>query len=177
MKSFWTITFFFSFSILFAQPAESDLRKIDIYAYNLENSNLQLDSLSVIFDSISVKTNIYEQKLLTVSHFTNSNTDLTINYYFEDKKLILVRVNEQSPKSKDLYNYSSFYISDNKIISKKYYHNINTGMLIPSDDKEFYELYGYNKTFNSDFLEKYIFDLLDKIKTTANKRYSKCGFE
>ena len=167
MKSFLTFAFFFSFIVLYAQNSEKHLRKIDRYADRIDNSQLQLDSINSIFDSITVKTSIYKDKLFSISHFENSNTDLAIIYYFKDKNLILVKVVEQSPGFKDLNKYSSFYISDDKIISEKYCHNIRTG-IIPFD-RDIYELYGYNKAFNRDFLELYIFNLLDKIKTTANK--------
>jgi len=175
MKSIWTFTFFFSFSILFAQTSDRHLRKIDMYAYKIDSSHLHFDSLKFTFDSITVKIKIYNDKLFSISHFANSNTDLTISYYLKDKKLILVRVSEQSPVFDDLYNYSYFYISNNKIISEKCRLNLRPCMAIPLD-KDIYELFGYNKTFNRDFLKQYIFNLHDKIKLQLTKDITNGGF-
>jgi hypothetical protein len=175
MKSSLTLAFVFSFSILFAQTSERHLRKVDMYSYKVDSCHTQLDTLKFTFDSIKVTTNIYKEKYFTVSHFENSNTNLTIVYYFKAKELILVRVSERSPKFNDLYHYYSFYISDNKIVSKKNRFSLRQYMAVALDN-DIYEVYGYNKTFNNDFLKQYIFTLRDKIKLQLTKDITNGGF-
>ena len=155
---------------IFSQISQRKLINIDKYAYKIETSP-RLDSFELKFDSIKVSVFISENKFSTVNKFINSNSTLSVDYYFKKSKLILVRVDEKSPKFIDQYNYSSFYFSNDSIVSEKSRWTIPHGLTYP---KEFdiYELFGYNRTFSNNFLKEYIVTLYEKIKlppTTATR--------
>jgi hypothetical protein len=157
---------------VFSQLSHRKLIHIDKYAYKMDGSQ-RLDSLELKFDSIEVYVIISENKLATVNKFINSNSVLSIDYYFKNSKLILVRVHEKSPKFPDQYNFSSFYFSNDSIVSEKSRFTIPQGLPIPMEF-DIYELFGYNRTFSSNFIKEFIVTLLEKTKLPPTACISHC---
>ena len=151
---------------LFGQDRLSKTDRIGLYAYKIDTAQTKIDSFSLSFDSIGVSVKTKTNKIATINLFERSKSLLIIEYYFKDKRLLLVNVSEQSPKFDDLHSYSIFYYDNGKIFDEKYRHTIRSCLAIPMD-KSIYDLYGYNPDLNSKFLKKYIVELLDKIKLQA----------
>ncbi|GEM_PF-1094634 len=156
---------------LFGQDKISKTDSISLYAYRIDTTKTKTDSFKLSLDSIQVDVKTKTNKIATTNFFEKSKSHLTIDYYFKDKDLVLVNIVEQSPKLDDLHSYSVFYYDNGRLFDEKYRHTIRPCLAIPMD-KTIYELYGYNPTLNTEFLKKYLVELLDKIKTTGNIGYS-----
>lgn len=167
--SYIVLTFFVSVK-LFGQDKLSKADSISLYAYQIDTANTKIDSFKFLLDSIQVDVKTKDNKIATTNLFEKSKSRLTVDYYFKDNDLVLINISEQSPKFDDLHSYSVFYYDKVKLFDEKYRHTIRPCLAIPLD-KTIYQLYGYNPTLNSEFLKVFIVELLDKIKTTGNKRF------
>ncbi|MCO6164115.1 hypothetical protein [Flavobacterium sp. NRK F7] len=152
------------FSAFVLGQNESVLKnKIDSIAYNADKSNLKvIKELTLKMDSIQVKVKRFKNKIETENTFLKSKSFVTINFYFKDEKLILVRAEEKSPLVEDLSNFTAFYYDEKDVFYKNYYQKVR--ICLPIDfDKSIYEVYGYNKNLNESFFTLYFEALYTKI--------------
>ena len=164
MKHFLVIIFLTISANLFAQNDSIKIRNIYLNAYKIDSLNKKAAKISTIkFDSINVKIKYFNDKVETENFFINSNTTLSIIFYSENSKLSFARIIEKCKTMGDLANTSEYYFEHNKIFSERYYHGVRGCMAIPFG-KSIYELYGYNKYLNDEFLKSYVIKLYDKIK-------------
>jgi len=119
---------------------------------------LQNDSFTILLDSIESKVKLSENKIFTLNYFNKSKARFVVEYYFKNRELILVRIKEQSSKFDELYQFSDFYISNNKVVDENYGHTVN-----PCFIGQNIEDYGY-QNFSANFLKYYFPELLAKIK-------------
>nr|WP_315245828.1 hypothetical protein [uncultured Flavobacterium sp.] len=125
----------------------------------LSSSKIKLDSVNVDF----IK---YKDKVETNSTFKNRKTSVSVEFYFENKKLILAYVKQFDPYSKEYWIGNRFYFEDGKIFSDDELFFRNPSMDDKSSSKaynELYDYYGHNFKLDSDFLKEYILKLMEKI--------------
>ena len=164
MKKIFIILILLTSLLSFSQKDSIKMRQIDLVAFKIDSLNLKATKkYNLKIDSVKINVSKYPNKIETKNLFINSNSKLSINYYFKEGNLILVRVKEQSPTMDDLFNYTVYYYENGKVFTKDFYHSVRICLPI-SLDENIYELYGYNKELNADFLSKYIEKLYSKIK-------------
>jgi hypothetical protein len=162
MKKLYIILVFISLNI-YGQTDSIRIPKFYEIAFRIDSVKGKSRKFKMKMDSIEIKGQRYAKKIETINHFQKSKSNLEIDYYFEENNLILVMVKEPAPNGmKELYLHSIFYIENDKITSEEQRNTVLPCMAIPLD-KNIYELYGYNKSINGEFLRKYIFDLVKKI--------------
>lgn len=160
-----------------SQTDSLKIREIEIQAYQIDGqSKKRISKKQIHLDSITVKMERFDNKIQAVSEFKNSHSKLKTEFYYESGRLILVRFSEESPsfkKDNNAYNRIEFYLENGKLIDTKSRFGIPNSLScigIPRD-KTIYELYGYNKTFTSDFLKSY-YEIL-QTNVVIRKDYNK----
>ncbi len=173
LKIDFILFFLISNTIVFGQYfnryGEADTTKIfaiNQYKYEIDTQKIIGNSRLLVLDSIEVKIIDYGNKIKTNSFFRNSKSNLMINFYFKDCKLVMADVKEQSPFFDDLAAFSIFYFDNDSIFYSDYYFSIRMCIAIPLG-KSLRDLYGYNPNFTGDFLKKYVRVLLPRIITAA----------
>lgn len=136
-------------------------KSVLLFSQNYMSTTLR----TITLDSIDIKFN-YNEKLGGIeaeSYFKNSNSKLRTIYYLEDdKNFHLIVVQEKSKISEDTWRINVFQFEYGKIFYQKesYYSKIN-GIAV-EHQKDNNEI--FRKSFNTEFLKKYIFELFEKIK-------------
>lgn len=126
------------------------------------NSKL-LKTSSFTIDTITVKTKYFKNKVQTMNYFKKSKTSLNIFYYYEDKKIIMIRVEEPSKTVEELARTWEFFFKNDDLIYENKFYNILSGITL-DPSQSFDNLPGYNQNIKADFLKSYIFELKTKFK-------------
>ena len=142
---------------LFAQIDTTGMTKLSKNTFEIEISKGKVIKRSKIkLDSIDIKIKKYVNKIETENYFLKSKTKLLIDYYYRDSYLVVASVREYAKGNlKKLYNETTFYFENNKLISTVHCHRVMPCVLIPFG-KNIYELYGYNKYLDDSFLISFI---------------------
>lgn len=148
---------------LFGQKGNPNTREIDRYSYQLDTIKSKTDTINFIVDSIQVKAQIQENKIVATCFFEQSKSLLTVNFYSKEKFLVKVNVKEQSPRLDDLFASTTYYYNSGELFDQNFSCTIRPCMAV-SINNSIYELYGYNPNLNTSFLKKFVLLLYDKIK-------------
>ncbi len=121
--------------------------------------NNEIDTLCKVFkiniDSIEIIANCYEDKYITNNLFVNCKTNLEIDYYLKDNKLILIKITEESTKYEKLgKKFTEFYFENNENFDTLNYYLRPTGLAWKIED-DIDIIFGYNKSFDIVFLKEY----------------------
>lgn len=165
MIKFIIFLLIFNSNFSFGQNDSIKAREIYNDSFKIQKGKF-IKSAKISFDSVSVKVSQYENIIETENYFEKSKTKLNIQYFIKNKTLNLVRVREDSESPNDFWLIRQFYFENIKIFyeeERAYISGRMHGIGIPRD-KTIYEIYGYNKNLNSDFLKVYILQLFSKIK-------------
>ena len=133
--------------------------------YLIDSANVErLDSTQfTMSDSINVIARKFTEKISTQNSLNKSSTKFQINYYFKTGKLFFIKVEEQSPKFRDLKKHIEYYILNDKISDVNYYYNGRICLPL-SLDTNINDQFGYNKRLTEKFMKKYVFKLYKKLE-------------
>ncbi|MBC7555749.1 MAG: hypothetical protein H7195_02180 [Chryseobacterium sp.] len=85
-----------------------------------------------------------ENYITTTIFFDDVKRFLIFKYYFENKKLIKIKISELNPEFQwDMINFNEFYYNDNKLIYRKFYQSLMDGQFgldIKFTDKQIKEM-------------------------------------
>lgn len=161
MNNLLTIFFgIFLSTTVYGQVDSLKLRKLEIKTHKIDSISTETKEIKKITVD-SVKVQIYDlgDKIKTINFFSNSQ--LIINYYFENNELISIKTEEKSPILTDLSSFTEFYFENEKLIGENYYRTVRSCLGISAATD--YELYGYNPLFTKEFLIEFNKKTLRKI--------------
>ncbi|RKE87833.1 hypothetical protein BXY80_2810 [Ichthyenterobacterium magnum] len=160
----------FNCGLIFSQSDSLKMRQIEIKTAKLnEQSNKILEKRKFETDSIRHEAKLYANKVYVESEFQNSGTYLVSELYFENGKILFVKMAEKSPDFKnedDAWKFTQYYYENGILILEDYYIQIPSVMMcvgIPMD-KDWHELYGYNRNLTDEFLKQLTITLIEKTK-------------
>ncbi|NHM07511.1 hypothetical protein G4D82_09790 [Flavobacterium sp. CYK-4] len=165
MKNLVVILLFLNLNA-FAQNDFDKAKLIDqtIYKYSSKTNN-RIKLPKIEFDSIKVNAFRRRNYIQANNFFKKSATQITIMYYFDNDSLRLIKVTEPSPSSKECYFIHSFYIENKKIFFEREGSQVSAiyAEIGLPNNKSVYEIFGYNRFLNIEFLKKYVFELYHKL--------------
>jgi Holliday junction resolvase RusA-like endonuclease len=120
---------------------------------SLENKEINSHFFkAIILDNL---TTYYKNKdyLTTTIFFKDEKRFLIFEYYFENKKLVKIKVRELNSEFQwDMINFNEFYYNDNKIVYRKFYQSLMDGQ------------FGLDIKFDDTQLKVMAFKILSDIK-------------
>jgi hypothetical protein len=146
----------------FGQSDSIKATEIDKYVYNIDTLNTKFDSFKITIDSIQVEIKKSKHIIVTKNHFKKSNTTLIITYFFDDEKIVLIKVLEPSKKIDKMYRYSNFYYENENVIYERHRGTWQSGLAFDIN-KDYSDIFGYNKSMTIDFLRTYVIKLYGKL--------------
>jgi hypothetical protein len=161
MKKLIFIILVFSSISLFGQNDSIEKRKL-----NLEKEKTKLIKSEIInIDSINVKIFVYEDRIETENYFEKSGSKLKVTYSLIGNSFEKIVTRENCPTlPEDFWRTYIFEFRNGNIVeeeerlySSSKMHGI-AGHIANEVNKS------YSKTLNSEFLRKYVVELLNKIK-------------
>jgi len=162
MKYLYIIFILFHLSIY----SQTKQRYSEVYktAFKIDSTKGNATEFELKIDSINVQGHKYANKIESKCNFEKSKTELNINYYFQDNKVFLVMVKEPAPGGiKELFSESIYFVKNDRIVGEDFRNTVLPCLAVPND-KNIFELYGYNKAISGKFMTRYIFELLEKIQ-------------
>lgn len=165
------ILFFITFNLqIFAQNDSIRILQLNELSYKIDKNEFsKFKKINYELDTISISITKFENKIETENFFKKSGTKLLINYYYQASKLVLVSVKEYSPKSPKLFLTHKYYYENEKLLKAKkliWEERYNTDSEGGHYQRglDIYQVYGYNKYLNDEFIKVYIDELNLKIK-------------
>ncbi|REG91126.1 hypothetical protein C8P67_11719 [Flavobacterium aquicola] len=124
-----------------------------------------LKSKHIKIDSIEVQVSIYEYgEIVTESYFEKSKSKLSVAYLKFAKSSYKISTRENSLMPEDFWRTNEFDFENGKVLNGKERFHFSGKMsgIFGKTDKEYRE--SFNKSLNSEFVEKYVVELFEKIK-------------
>lgn len=149
---------------LFSQIDSTVVNRFEKLQYSTEYLNLNYDSIYLSEDSTHI-TFKYNRKLITTeTYFKINEKKLTVNYYFIRDSLFFITTSEICPTKPELTLDSRYFIYENKIAQQDHSSRRPVSLGIVRSLKDLKEEHFCPDSFSYDFLEKYIWILLRKIR-------------
>lgn len=130
-----------------------------------ENDNEELKFINTFdLDSSQVKIWKYKSRIKSEVYFPKSDTELLISLYYDNNEPYLVRIIEESVKSKEIeeaYKITELYYKKGDIIDEI----VMFGVPICMWADDFNEYFGYSKTITTEILS----ELINKVYTITLK--------
>lgn len=121
---------------------------------------------NIKIDSIKVEISIYDDgsTIVTESYFAKSKSKLSVAYHKFGKSSYKISTRENSSMPDDFYRTNEFNFENGKVLNGKERFCFSGKMngIFGKTDDEYRE--SFNKALNSEFVEKYVTELFEKIK-------------
>jgi hypothetical protein len=160
--------------ILLSSKSFSQTDRIQIDLTDVFHLMFKIDSASVKIPTKEFKIVFYDtivniksrnSMIETKSTLCDGTKLLDIKYYLENNNLIIIETQEKSQKDK-FENYTLswiFKVKDESITDSISGHSV-AACGINDSFEDIYQTYVYNKSWNKEYLEKFVIDLYRKIK-------------
>lgn len=112
-------------------------------------------------DSIRLNVSDYTNVIEAEGYIGQSKNKFKVGFYSSSNKLEAIITKEIS--SSDLYMQWIFNIKKDRIQNEFPSHTVSMCVPIPMN-KDFYEIYGYNKSWNEKYLKKLVMKIFHEIK-------------
>lgn len=141
------------------------LNSLYLFAQNVHEKPKLLKSENIKLDSIQVQVSVYEGKtFVTESYFEKSKSKLSVVYSGFGKSSYQISTRENSAMPEDFWRTNIFKFENGKVLKRKenFCFTGKMNAIFGKTDEE-YRKY-FSKTLNSEFVEKYVVELFQKIK-------------
>lgn len=142
------------------------VKKTDLYVREIVKSRKLPYRIKFFkLDSIKIQCTLKKSVIQTISTFKSSGTVLKIDFYYENKNLILCSIKESNKNRNELFKAKKIYYQNNEIIFEYNYQRIDPGAQIyyVGSYDENNSNRGYNESLTDDFLKMLIGVLMKKI--------------
>ena len=163
MKIIFALILLFKISLSYSQIDSIARKKLIDKSLLSENDNKELKFINTFeLDSSQVKIWKYKSKIKSEVYFPNSGTELSVTLYSENNQLYLVRVIEESLKSKEMeeaYKITELYFKNDDLIDEL----VMFGVPVCMYQNDFNEFFGYSKTITIKFLTEFVFKIHKRV--------------
>lgn len=135
------------------------------FGQNHPDKSKLIKSRHIKIDTVAVQVSIYEYgEIVTESYFEKSKSKLSVAYLKFCKSSYKISTRENSSMPEDFWRTNEFDFENGKVSSGKERFSFSGKMngMFGKTDEEYRE--SFNKSLNSEFLEKYVVELFYKIK-------------
>lgn len=141
------------------------LNSLCLFAQVVHEKAKILKSENIKIDSIQVQIFVYEgNAFVTESYFEKNKSKLSVVYSGYGKSSYQISTRENSAMPEDFWRTNTFKFENGKVLNRKenFCFTGKMNAIFGKTDEE-YRKY-FNKTLNSEFVEKYVVELFQKIK-------------